>query len=391
MSTIEYNKVEPVRAEPSEGLINTLGDLRSWIAGLATISESEKAQMRSAIRRADDLIGHGSLDLAADPQRILSKLDQLSPALAGVNKQAFANLKSRVRKAFKLATPVLKPARSNVRLTGEWLRLQEMLDIRNQRRLSRFLRFACGQAWQPQEISDAHIERFRSYLRDEASIVCWEAVVRQTVRAWNRIRENLDDTALPRLTAATPKRVPYWIAEGQLPPGLRRELDAFLTEKAAPNVFGGGVARAAKPATVRQTVQILEKYLADWRGKLCKKPTPWLFANAEGEPMNGNALLEDLSRKTHRELGVRITPHQYRHLSVELYLQENPEGLAVASFHLGHRDQNTTRKFYARSQQRQATRRYHEHLIEKREGAKQTARRCRRSCSPPRNVEKVIR
>jgi integrase len=125
-----------------------------------------------------------------------------------------------------------------------------------------------------------------------------------------------------------------------------------------------------------ETVHILEKYLNDWRSKLCSTPTPWLFPDAEGEPVDAKNFAEDLSRRTERELGVRITPHQFRHLSAELYLQGNPEGLAVASLHLGHRDQNTTRQYYARPKQREATRRYHEHLIETRDRAKrrQTAR-----------------
>jgi integrase len=70
--------------------------------------------------------------------------------------------------------------------------------------------------------------------------------------------------------------------------------------------------------------------------------------------------------------------------TTELYLQGNPEGLAVATLHLGHRDQSTTRRYYAR-------RRYHEHLLEKREGAKwrQVRRRPRRGS--PREVEHDVR
>jgi integrase len=130
-----------------------------------------------------------------------------------------------------------------------------------------------------------------------------------------------------------------------------------------------------------ETVEILEKYLTDWRAELCDKPTPWLFPDSAGAPTNGNILMRDLAQKTKRELGVRITTHQFRHLTTELYLQGNPEGLAVASLHLGHRDQNTTRRYYARPKQREATRRYHEHLIDNRERAKrrQVRRRPRRA------------
>jgi integrase len=47
---------------------------------------------------------------------------------------------------------------------------------------------------------------------------------------------------------------------------------------------------------------------------------------------------------------VRITAHQFRHLSAELYLREDPNGIGIISQHLGHRDLNTTKRFYAREQ-----------------------------------------
>jgi integrase len=592
MNAPDDNNANPMTPESPEPGIKTLGDLRTWIAGLPQLSEAEKAQLRSAVKRADELIGHGALDLAADPRRVLSRLEQLSPTMAGMNRQAFSNLKSRVRRAFQLATPVLKPARSFVRLTGEWQSLAARLDVKAQRTLSRFFRFACGQSWQPQEISDAQVEIFKTYLRDEAVVVSWDRVVSNTVKAWNRLREGLDGTPLQRLTAAPLTRTPYWIAEDQLPPGLRHDLDAYITGLSTPNIFGEGAAKTLKPGTIEQhryavialtsallasgerpdvvsslayvvrpstlkralrflydragqrvtwlifllalrarmiarwckltapeleeidkiveslddqrpstrgmaeknrrvvrhledpgfrdrllllperllskayamrngrlaatyaraalviellltcsmrrqnllslrldenirrigsgaacrwlielpsedvkneeplrfellpeTVHILEKYLADWRRKLCSKPTPWLFPNSEGGPLDGDVLLVDIAQKTKRELGVRIGLHQFRHLSTELYLQENPEGLAVASLHLGHRDQNTTRRFYARRKQREATRRYQQHLIDKREGAKrrQVRRRPRLCSGPARNVERDVR
>jgi integrase len=590
MSASGDNNEGQMAAEISEPVIKTLGDLRNWIAGLAELSDSEKAQLRSAIRRTDQLVGHGLLDLAADPRKILPKLEQLSPAMAGMNGQAFSNLKSRVRKAFTLAAPALKPARSYAPLTGAWRTLQERLELRAQRTLSRFIRFASEQSWQPQEISDAHVEAFKTHLRDEAVVLQWERVVRNTVRFWNRLPEEVDGMPLQRLTAVPLSRTPYWLPEDQLAAGLRRELDAYVVGLSTPNIFGEGAGKTLKLETIRQhryaviaiasalvasgerpqdmvslasvvrpsalkralkflydragqrvtslmyslairarmiarwcklstteleaidqiveslddqlqskrgmteknravvrhledpafrdrllllperllskayaaknrrvaasyaraalaiellltcsmrrgnllllkldeticrigsgasrrwvielpsedvknaeplrfqllpeTVQILEKYLTDWRGILCDKPSPWLFPDTTGEPMKGTTLLVDLAQKTNRELGVRITTHQFRHLSTEMYLQGNPEGLAVASLHLGHRDQNTTRRYYARPKQREATRRYHEHLLEKREGAKRRQIRRRPRRGPPHEVEHDVR
>ena len=59
--------------------------------------------------------------------------------------------------------------------------------------------------------------------------------------------------------------------------------------------------------------------------------------------------------RTRKQLGVRITCHQFRHLTAELYLQHDPNGLGIVSQHLGHRDFSTTRQYYAREQTRLAT------------------------------------
>src|SRR5262249_703300 len=49
----------------------------------------------------------------------------------------------------------------------------------------------------------------------------------------------------------------------------------------------------------------------------------------------------------YRELGVRVTAHQFRHLIGFLYLQEHPGNYEVVRRLLGHKDIATTVNFYA--------------------------------------------
>lgn len=84
-------------------------------------------------------------------------------------------------------------------------------------------------------------------------------------------------------------------------------------------------------------------------------------------------------RAVEARTGIAITPHQFRHISAELYLKDNPEGIFTISQHLAHRDVNTTKRYYARPQQRQASRYFQEHILRSRETAririKRTTRR----------------
>jgi len=107
-----------------------------------------------------------------------------------------------------------------------------------------------------------------------------------------------------------------------------------------------------------QTVVLLEAYLRDWRPKLCPHPSPWLFPAADGNCIDARTMAFAIGAQSKRILGIPITPHQFRHISAELYLKDNPEGIFTVSQHLAHRDVNTTRRYYARPQQREASRHF---------------------------------
>lgn len=128
-----------------------------------------------------------------------------------------------------------------------------------------------------------------------------------------------------------------------------------------------------------QTVALLETYLRDWRPKLCPHPSPWLFPAADGSCIDPRTMAYAIGAQSKRVLGIAITPHQFRHISAELYLKDNPEGIFTVSQHLAHCDVNTTKRYYARPQQRQASRHFQEHILRSRETAririKRTTRR----------------
>lgn len=119
-----------------------------------------------------------------------------------------------------------------------------------------------------------------------------------------------------------------------------------------------------------ETAALLEWYLAEWRLELCEPTNPWLFPGAKGGRMDPKSLTGAIRRAAERFLGEPITPHQFRHLSAELYLADDPNGLYTVSDHLGHRDPNTTRTYYLRPKQREASRRYQDQIVLKRERAK---------------------
>lgn len=118
------------------------------------------------------------------------------------------------------------------------------------------------------------------------------------------------------------------------------------------------------------TAAMLELYLREWRPQLCSKPNPWLFPAADGSCIDPRTMAAAICAHSRLILGVPITPHQFRHISAELYLMENPDKLLSISDHLGHKDVNTTRHYYARPKQREASRHFQEHVLKSRETAR---------------------
>ena len=254
MTAVEHNNAAsglPV-AEPRSSTIVTLGDLIRFIDASDSVPASQKRYLRSALNRAGVLLGNGLADVRADPKDVLRRLDQLSPAMVDMTSRSWANAKSRVRSALRHAAPYLAPARSSTRLTGEWAALEARLELREQRQLSRFCRYAQGMAWLPGEIGEEHVQRFEQYLEHEAMRPDFEKVIRATRRAWNRAVDTVPGWPKQRLAPPESRHVPYWVPLNQLSVPLQQEIEDYLHRLAHPDPFLGLGGKALASTTIDQ-------------------------------------------------------------------------------------------------------------------------------------------
>ena len=119
-------------------------------------------------------------------------------------------------------------------------------------------------------------------------------------------------------------------------------------------------------------VALLDLYLARARPLLQPpSPGPWLFPGArEGRPKTAHGLRQQVAAATEDELGLRLTPHQFRHACGLIYLIANPGGHEVVRHLLGHRSIATTVRFYAGMETPRPLRHYDAVILERRqEGA----------------------
>jgi integrase len=561
-------------------MISTLGELISFIEESGTVPASRMPYLRSALNRARMLLGQGLPDVQAEPKALLQQLDRLSPAMTGMSPASYANLKSRVRAALRLAAPHLAPARSANKLTGEWAELDARLPVRGRRELSRFLRFAQAGGHAPDQVGEELMAAFESHLEREVMLPDHAKVARAACRAWNRAAGTVPGWPDRRLALRPSKRLAYWLRPEELPAALRQEIDGHLHRLAHPDPFLAAARKGLAAATigqyrilfitlasalvatgiptgeltsiasllrperleralrylharaghrvnhqihqltyraravaaaaglpgpdlarldvivaavrreapvasgltaknrrlvehlddpafvdrllalpsrlaqaaktkasardaascardavavellltcsmrvgnladlrVGQTIRrhgnarwvveipgedvkngvplrfalpaesgrLVEWYLEGFHSYWCGPGAPWLFPDPKGGHVAPHFLSASIAKRARRHVGARITAHQYRHLMVELYLQEDPTGLGVVSQHLGHRKLDTTRKFYAREQSRIATARYHDVLVRRRAKALPAARAASKPAGEPK-------
>jgi len=104
--------------------------------------------------------------------------------------------------------------------------------------------------------------------------------------------------------------------------------------------------------------EMLGLYLAVFRPRLCRSDNPWLFpGELAGHKTKGTLSGQIIARIT-KELGIRVTPHQFRHLAAALILEKDPANYEFVRRILGHKSLQTTINFYVGLETVEAVRKF---------------------------------
>ena len=102
----------------------------------------------------------------------------------------------------------------------------------------------------------------------------------------------------------------------------------------------------------------LHTYVERYRPMLVKTHTPWLFPGEHGGRRPSGGFGHQISDFIAREVGLVMTPHQFRHLAAKLYLDHHSGGLETVRRLLGHKSLETTMRFYRELESILAGKRY---------------------------------
>jgi integrase len=105
------------------------------------------------------------------------------------------------------------------------------------------------------------------------------------------------------------------------------------------------------------TTSLIDEYLHRHRPQLMHGFNhDWLFAGESQGPKTTRTLSAQISEKLWKQLGLKITPHQFRHAAAYIMLKADPGNYELVRRVLGHRSIETTKKFYIELEALDATR-----------------------------------
>jgi integrase len=101
---------------------------------------------------------------------------------------------------------------------------------------------------------------------------------------------------------------------------------------------------------------LIDEYVQEFRPALLRGANAsWLFPGEGGQPKTAVMFGKQITVRLQQAVGLRITPHQYRHAAAAIYLKHRPGDYETVRRLLGHRDIQTTIRFYCGLETMQAT------------------------------------
>jgi hypothetical protein len=92
---------------------------------------------------------------------------------------------------------------------------------------------------------------------------------------------------------------------------------------------------------------LIDEYIHEFRPTLLRGTNAnWMFPGEAGQPKHGMQFSKQISERIQKATGLRITVHQFRHAAAAIYLKHNPGDYETVRRLLGHRDIQTTIRFY---------------------------------------------
>jgi integrase len=118
------------------------------------------------------------------------------------------------------------------------------------------------------------------------------------------------------------------------------------------------------PAVLAERLQVYRNEIAP--AVIGKRPDA-VFVSFSGRPRKQDTIKMTIAKTIRSYLGLKLTPHQFRHLAAKIILDDNPGAYELVRQLLGHKNVTTTTMFYAGIDTRRAGRAHADLVMKLRE------------------------
>jgi integrase len=221
---------------PLIGQAVTLGDVLDRLASHASLSDTRKRDLRSAVTTYAKLARFDPAAIPLDLGEMRQTLDGVEPAALTISRKRWANLRSDLAAAIHASglRPILRTGKEEP--SGAWTALlQSMANERARTGLSRFARWATRHQITPERVDDAIIQRFIAELETSSLVRKVHEQHRMVTRTWNLLVRLRPDTQLRMAQVPLSKFVPTRISWDVLPSSFREDVERHLAWCAMPD------------------------------------------------------------------------------------------------------------------------------------------------------------
>jgi integrase len=97
----------------------------------------------------------------------------------------------------------------------------------------------------------------------------------------------------------------------------------------------------------QELTDLIDEYVHEFRPTLLRRSNSnLLFPGQNDAPKSGLQFSKQITERIHKATGLRITVHQFRHAAAAIYLKHHPGHYETVRKFLGHKDIQTTIRFY---------------------------------------------
>jgi len=228
----------------------TLEDIIGSVRRSPNLGEQKRRTIMSALRTVSRCLGKSLSELPGQPGALQKELATANPLQAGISQERWRNVRSLTHEALRVAGANIMPSRWRRSVfSPAWAQLRLTCPADRQRfGLSRFMNFCGSRGIEPSAVDGTVFEDFRRHLTERSLVRNPATVYAQTCRLWDRAGETV--AGWPEYRVRLPGASKgYSLDWSTFPESFQKDVEAFLYQKANPNILLDSYSRPTREAT----------------------------------------------------------------------------------------------------------------------------------------------